>query len=139
MTNLLTVGLRGLRGLDGGTIAPAARRAPGGHARFVLFAVVTCVAVLALGAASAQALAPQRSAVCGGRPGTPTVDNESRARTSWRRSVESTAQINPNGTDSACEFQYIDDTDFQSVGFTGPNLVHRPVQPQRISARGRPT
>ena len=56
MTNLLTVGLRGLRGVDGGTIAPAARRATGGQARFVLLAVVTCVAVLALGAASAQAL-----------------------------------------------------------------------------------
>jgi len=49
MTNLLTVGLRGLRGVDGGTIAPAARRATGGHARFVLFAVVTCVAAAAEG------------------------------------------------------------------------------------------
>ena len=62
MTNLLTVGLRGLRGVDGGTVAPAARRAKGIHARFVLLAVVTCVAVLALGAASAQALPPRSGA-----------------------------------------------------------------------------
>jgi hypothetical protein len=133
MTNLLTVGLRGLRGVDGGTIAPAARRATGGHARFVLFAVVTCVAVLALGAASAQALPRSGSSNVQADPGTPTVDNEF-ASNQLATSAQLTAQINPNGTDSACEFQYIDDTDFQSVGFSGPNLVTVPCSPADLGS-----
>ncbi len=133
MTNLLTVGLRGLRGVDGGTIAPAARRASGGHARFVLFAVVTCVAVLALGAASAQALPRSGSSNVAADPGTPTVDNEF-ASNQLATSAQLTAQINPNGTDSACEFQYIDDTDFQSVGFSGPNLVTVPCSPADLGS-----
>jgi hypothetical protein len=132
MTNLLTVGLRGLRGVDGGTVAPAARRAMGIEARFVLLAVVTCVAVLALGAASAQAL--PRSGSSNARPaavGAPTVDSES-ASNALSTSAQLSAQINPNGTASACEFQYIDDTDFQSVGFSGPNLVTVPCSPANL-------
>ena len=56
MTNLLMVGLRGLRGADGGTTAPAAKRAAGLQTRFALLVVLTCACVLALGAGSAQAL-----------------------------------------------------------------------------------
>ena len=56
MRNLLTVGLRGLRGVDGGTTAPAAKRAAGLQARFALLVVLACAGVLVLGAGSAQAL-----------------------------------------------------------------------------------
>ena len=121
MTNLLTVGLRGLRGVDGGTIAPAARRAPGGHARFVLFAVVTCVAVLALGAASAQAAGPA------------SIDSESASNVT-ATGAQLSAQINPSGAATTCKFQYIDDTDFQANGFTGPNLVTVPCSPANLGS-----
>ena len=51
MRNLLTVGLRGLRGVDGGTTAPAAKRAAGLQARFALLVVLACAGVLVLGRA----------------------------------------------------------------------------------------
>lgn len=56
MTNLRIVGLRGLSGADGGTIAHAAKRGKGLQARFALLVVVASAGVLALGAGSAQAL-----------------------------------------------------------------------------------
>jgi len=135
MRNLLTVGLRGLRGVDGGTIAPAARRATGAHARFALFAVVTCVAVLALGAASAQAL-PARGGSSSASPAAPTpatIDSQSTSNVG-SQTAQLDAQINPQGTLTRCEFQYVDDTDFMSSGFTGPNVVTIPCHPENLGS-----
>ena len=44
------------------------------------------------------------------------------------------AQINPEGTDTTCTFQYVDDTDFQSTGFTGPNAANIPCTPADLGA-----
>ena len=43
-------------------------------------------------------------------------------------------QINPEGTDTTCQLQYVDDADFQSSGFAGPNVVTVSCSPDDLGA-----
>ena len=54
-------------------------------------------------------------------PGAPVIDSES-ATNIGSRSATINAEVNPFGVDTTCTFQYVDDTDFQSTGFTGANV-----------------
>jgi hypothetical protein len=40
--------------------------------------------------------------------------------------AELDTQVNPLGTDTTCEFQYVDDTDFQATGYTSATTVDCP-------------
>jgi hypothetical protein len=128
--------LRNPRRADGGTIAPAARRIAGLRARYTLLAVATCVGVLALGAASAEAMVVRTgssSVRSASSDPAPTIDSQSTSNVGAQIATLD-AQINPQGTDTTCEFQYVDDTDFMSSGFTGPNVVTVPCDPQNLGS-----
>ena len=62
-----------------------------------------------------------------------SIDSESTSNIGTQ-SAELDTQINPEGTDTTCELQYVDDTDFQSTGFTGPNVVGVPCTPADLGA-----
>jgi ribosomal protein S18 len=135
MRYLLAVGVRGRCLTDGKRLAPAARRPTGGQARLALLAAVACVAMLALGPASAQAQ-PARSgsfAASAGAADPASIDSESAANV-LPTTAELQTQINPSGTDTTCQFQYVDDTDFMATGFTGPNVVTVNCSPQDLGS-----
>ena len=97
----------------------------------MLLAVVTCVAVLALGAASAQAL-PAHRGTSSASPATvdpASIDSESVSNVT-ATGAQLSAEINPSGAATTCEFQYIDDTDFHVERWLHrAEPRHRPLQP----------
>ena len=112
----------------------ASARPTAGRTRLALLALTACVAVLALGAASAQAR-PSHGGLAGAANavGPATIDSES-ASNVGSTTAELDTQINPSGADTTCKFEYVDDSDFQSTGFTGPNVVSVPCDPQNLGS-----
>ena len=112
----------------------ASARPTAGRTRLALLALTACVAVLALGAASAQAR-PSHGELVGAANavGPATIDSES-ASNVGSTTAELDTQINPSGADTTCKFEYVDDSDFQSTGFTGPNVVSVPCDPQNLGS-----
>ena len=112
----------------------ASARRTAGRTRLALLALTACVAVLALGAASAQAR-PSHGGLVGAANavGPATIDSES-ASNVGSTTAELDTQINPSGADTTCKFEYVDDSDFQSTGFTGANVVSVPCDPQNLGS-----
>ena len=52
-----------------------------------------------------------------------TIDSES-ASNITQTTAELDTQVNPLGTDTSCEFQYVDDTAFQATGYTTATTVN---------------
>ena len=124
MSRVVAVRWRVLRNGSFGTRGDrASARRTGGRTRLALLALAASAAVLALGAASAQA-SPSHTGVVGApnAVGPATIDSES-ASNVGSTTAELDTQINPSGADTTCTFEYVDDTDFQSTGFTGPNVA----------------
>ena len=113
-------------------LAPARR--PLGR-RFALLVVLACAGVLALGTASAQAMPASggSSRSSSADPPAPTVDSQSTSNVG-SQTAQLDAQINPQGADTTCKFQYVDDSDFMSTGFTGPDVVTVPCDPQNLGS-----
>ena len=90
--------------------------------------------MLALSAASAQA-SPSHTGVVGApnAVGPATIDSES-ASNVGSTTAELDTQINPSGADTTCTFEYVDDTDFQSTGFTGPNVASVACNPKNLGS-----
>jgi hypothetical protein len=112
----------------------ASARRTAGRTRLALLALAASAAVLALSAASAQA-SPSHTGPVGGPDavGPATVDSES-ASNVGSTTAELDTQINPSGADTTCTFEYVDDTDFQSTGFTGPNVVSVACDPKNLGS-----
>jgi NHL repeat len=65
--------------------------------------------------------------------GPASIDSES-ASNVGSTTAELDTSINPLGNDTTCQLQYVDDTDFQSSGFTGGNVVTVSCTPQDLGA-----